>query len=117
MINKMGFDGKYVTVDQDITNHMNMYFCEIGERLQDAIPDLGYDYKRYLPARVENTFFLSPTNIDEILNGIKKLNTRKSCGPDDIGAKVIKLCPAIFSENLSLIYITKQYKLANILWH
>ena len=34
---------------------MNMYFCEIGEKLQDAIPNLGYDYKRYLPIRVENT--------------------------------------------------------------
>ena len=104
VINKMCFDGKYVTVDQDIANHINMYFCEIGEKLQDAIPDLGYDYKRYLPARVENTFFLSPTNIDEILNEIKKLNPRKSCGPDNIGTKVIKLCPAIFAENLSLIY-------------
>ena len=103
VINKMCFDGKYVSVDQDIADHMNMYFCEIGEKLQDAIPDLGYDYKRYLPARVENTFFLSPTNIDEILNEIKKLNPRKSCGLDNIGAKVIKLCPAIFAENLSLI--------------
>ena len=64
MINKKCFDGKYVTVDQDIANHMNMYFCEIGEKLQDAISDLRYDYKRYLPARVDSTFFLSPTNID-----------------------------------------------------
>ena len=104
MINKMCFDGEYVTVDQDIANQMNMHFCEIGEKLQDAIPNLGYDYKRYLPIRVENTFFLSPTNIDEILNEIKKLNPKKSCGPDNIGAKVIKLCPKIFAENLSIIY-------------
>ena len=104
VLNKMCFDGKYVIVDQDIANHMNMYFCEIGEKLQDAIPDLGYDYKRYLPARVENIFFLLPTNIDEILNETKKLNPRKSSGPNDIGTKVIKLCPAIFAENLSLIY-------------
>ena len=81
MINKMCFDGKYVTVEQDIANQMNMHFCEIGEKLQDAIPNLGYDYKRYLPIRVENTFFLSPTNIDEILNEIKKLNPKKSVSP------------------------------------
>ena len=36
--------------------HMNKYFCEIGEKLQDASPDLKYDYERHLPARVENTF-------------------------------------------------------------
>ena len=41
VINKICVDGKSVTVDQDIANHINMYFCEIGEKLQDAIPDLG----------------------------------------------------------------------------
>ena len=106
-INKMCFEGKYITIDQDIANHMNTYFCEIDEKLQGAIPNSGYDYNRYLPIRVENTFFLSPTNINEILNEIKKLNPRKSCGPDGIGAKVIKLCPMIFAENLCP-YITKQ---------
>ena len=35
---------------------------------------------------------------------MKKLNPKKSCGPDNIGAKVIKLCPKIFAENLSIIY-------------
>ena len=103
-INKMCFEGKYITIDQDIANHMNSYFCEIGEKLQGVIPNSGYDYNRYLPIRVENTFFLSPTNINEILNEIKKLNQRKSCGPDGIGAKVIKLCPMIVAENLCLIY-------------
>ena len=103
-INKMCFEGKYIIIDQDIANHMNTYFCEIGEKLQGAIPNSGYDYNWYFPIRVENTFFLAPTNINEILNEIKKLNPRKSCGPDGIGAKVIKLCPMIFAENLCLIY-------------
>ena len=57
-INKMCFDGKYDTIDQDIANHVNTYFCEIGEKLYGAIPNSGYDYDRYLPVRVENTFFL-----------------------------------------------------------
>ena len=76
MINKMCFGGIYVTVDQDIANQINMHFCEIGEKLQNVNPNLGYDYKRYLPIRIESTFFLSPTNIDEILNEIKKLNPK-----------------------------------------
>ena len=37
----MCFDCRYVTVDQDIAYHMNTHFCEIGEKLQDAILDLG----------------------------------------------------------------------------
>ena len=99
----MCFEGKFVTIDQDIANQMNTYFCEIGEKFQGAIPNSGYDYSRY-QIRVENTLFLSPTSINEILNEIKKLNHRKSCGPDSIGTKVIKLCPMIFTENICVIY-------------
>ena len=55
-INKMCFEGKYITIDQAIANHMNTYFCEIGEKLQGFIPNSGYVYNRYLPIRVENTF-------------------------------------------------------------
>ena len=57
MINKMCFEVYYVTIHQDIANHMNTYFCETGEKLQGAIPKSVYDYNRYLPIRVENTFF------------------------------------------------------------
>ena len=49
MINKMCFEGTCVTVDQDIAYQMNIYFYDIGEKLKDAIPNLGYDYKRHLP--------------------------------------------------------------------
>ena len=31
---------------------------------------------------------------------MKKLNPKNLCGPDNIGAKVIKLCPKIFAENI-----------------
>ena len=41
---------------------------------------------------------------EELVIEIKKSNPRKSCGPDDIGAKVIQLCPTIFADNLSKIY-------------
>ena len=40
MINEMCFDGKYVTVDQDIANHMNMYFCEIWGKAPRLYPGL-----------------------------------------------------------------------------
>ena len=35
---------------------------------------------------------------------IKRLNTRKACGPDNIGAKVIQQCPRIFANNLTRIF-------------
>ena len=58
----------------------------------------------YLPAQITETFFLSPVVEEELISEIKKLNPRKSCGSDDIGAKVIQLCPMILADNLAKIY-------------
>ena len=57
-----------------------------------------------MPDFAENTFFLSPTSVQEIKCEIKILNTKKASGPDNIGAEVLKLCPHIFASNLSKIY-------------
>ena len=66
-----------------------------------AIPDSGYDYKQYLPVKVENTFFSFTYQPTKILNENKNPSPRNSIGPDK---KVIKLSPLVFAENLSLIY-------------
>ena len=102
------FGGEYVTIDQDTANHMDTYFCEIDEKLQGAIQNSGYDYKRYsqlyLQLGLKNIFVFLVINIDEILNETKTLNPRKPCSPDYIQAKMIKLCPIIFAENVCLVY-------------
>ena len=103
-INKIFHQDKYITDTHDIANIMNTYFCEVGKKLQENMPKSGYAYRQYLPDRIESTFYLTPTTTNEILVEIRKLNPRKSCGPDNIGGKIVKLCPDIFAENLSIIY-------------
>ena len=71
-----------------------------------------------------------PTNIAEISTTayemkleILELNPRKSPGDDNIGAKIIQICPDVFAENLAKIYnnsITKgdypdQMKIAKVI--
>ena len=68
------------------------------------MPDCGGEFLNYLPAQKTETFFLSPVVKEELISEIKKLNPRKSCGSDDIGTKVIQLCPMIFADNLAKIY-------------
>ena len=41
---------------------------------------------------------------EELISEIKKLNPRKSWGSNDIGAKVIQLCPMILADNVAKIY-------------
>ena len=83
--------------------HIN-YFCSIGKNLQQNTPTIRNNYSIYMPDIAENTFFLSPTSVQEIERQIKLLNNQKASGPDSIGAKVLKLCRNIFASNLSKIY-------------
>ena len=87
-----------MTDSNSISNFMNEYFCQIGKKLQQSIPNISNGYLTFLADRVNNTFFLSPTSSEEIEREIKNFNTRKSSGPDNIGAKVLKLCPEIFAN-------------------
>ena len=68
------------------------------------MPNCGKDYIRYLPDRINNTFFLTPTDKEELKKEIKKLNPRKSFGSDNIGARLIQLCPDMFADNLTKIF-------------
>ena len=83
---------------------MNQHFCEIGKKLQEQIRDTGDAYKRYLPQTVTQTFYLTPVTPEELTREIQKLNPRKAAGYDDIGSKVLKLCPDIIAENLTTIF-------------
>ena len=96
MINKLLNDGALIDDPKDIANFMNDHFYEIGEKLQNEIPNLGDNFLNYLPDRVDNSLFLNPTSENELLKEISKLNPKKSCGADNIGAKVLQLCPRIY---------------------
>ena len=98
-------------------------FVKLAKKLQQLIPNISNIHLTFLADRVNNTFFLSPTSSEEIKREIKNLNTRKSSGPDKIGAKVLKLCPEIFAKLLSKIYnksmemgeYTTQLKIAKVI--
>ena len=83
-INKLLCDGKFITDNKHISDSMNTYFCKIGSHLQQLMPNCGTEYNRYFPNRVNNTFFLTPVNENELLKEIKRLNQ--------------------FAENLTKIY-------------
>ena len=83
---------------------MNHNFCTIGEVLKSELPDWGGRYKKYLPTRVMNSFFIERICNDDVGLEIRHLNPKKAPGPDCIGGKLIQLCPDIFSNNLTKIY-------------
>ena len=103
-LNKLLHDGKFITDSKHTSDSINTYSCKIGSHLQQLMPNLGTEYNRYLPNRVNNTLFLTPVNENELLKEIKMLNTRKYSSADNISARLVQVCPVVFAENLTKIY-------------
>ena len=103
-ISKLCCDGNYETDSISYQILWMIISVALEKNLQQRIPTIRNNYSTYMPDIAENTFFLSPTSVQEIEREIKLLNPKKASGPDNIGAKVLKLCPHIFASNMSKIY-------------
>ena len=104
-INKIKENGRYFTDKKTISEILNKYFCNIGENLKSNIPnEADSDYKQYMPNSVVNSLNLRPIDSGEVLKEIKRLNPRKACGHDNIGNKILLMCPEVFAHNLTIIY-------------
>ena len=104
LINKIIKEGITFSDTKGIANALNSYFCEIGPELQSKFPNTTQSLMNYMPANIAETFLLQPITAHEIKLVILKLNPRKSPGDDNIGAKIIQICPDVFAENLAKIY-------------
>ena len=82
-------NGRYITNDNEIANHFNKYFANIGPNLAKDIPNSSSTYQEFPNHPSDNSIFLQPVTENEILDIIKALNNG-SPGIDDICAKPIK---------------------------
>ena len=75
----------------EIADNFNDFFTNIGTKLADKItpPDSNY-VSPLKPKNKQNSFFLNPTNPDEIIEITKKLKGSNSSGIDNISTKLLK---------------------------
>ena len=107
-IDKISYKGKSYTKDTEIADAMDDHFCTVGESLQNKLPRSNDNaYKEFLPNPSLNSFFLSHVIAEEIMIEIHKLDPKEAAGPDNIGPKIIKLCPEIFASNLEKYLINR----------
>ncbi len=83
----------HITSDpNDVATAFNNYFSDVANKIVDGRKYEGNtSYKEYLPPRSINSLAFLPTDKDEIINIISKLDTSKSCGPTSIPANIFKL--------------------------
>ena len=83
---------------------MNSYFCNVGEKIHDRIPNVSGHFTNYLKNRINETFFLAPVTEREVDRELSKLNENKSSGPDELKPKLLKLCKNQFVKPLTILY-------------
>ena len=71
--------------------------------MEEKILKSKHQYSKYLKNPNGNSFFITPTNNEEVLSEIKDLKNNKSSGHSGIPIKSLKLFQTAPSERISLI--------------
>ena len=83
-----------------IANHLNHYFSNIANELQGNIYHNGHNFTEYLKHFNQHTFFIRPTNTDELLNIINSIIVSKSYGPHSIPSDILHMIKPIIAVPL-----------------
>ena len=92
-INQLNYKDKKINSNAGMANAFNEFFTNIGPQLDEQIPKSQRPEKEthYLKKRIPQTFLISNTYPEEIINLIDNLDASKSSGPCQIPTKLIKI--------------------------
>ena len=74
-----------------IANAFNNYFSSIGEKAQPKIKFSNKTYTDYLQGYELNSFFITPTDREQVISIISSLSDNKSSGLNSISTRILKL--------------------------
>ena len=94
-------DDKLISDPVKIANEYNNYFSTIANNLRNKMFDRNKNFKSYLQNRRENSFFINPTNEEEIIEIINDLDCMKCSGPHSIPSFIFKDIKLILAESLA----------------
>ena len=98
------YDNKTVTSPFEIANVFNNYFSNIALDIQSSIKYSAKEFHEFLPPLSIKSFFLSPTDKNEIISIISALDSQKASGPNSIPIKILKLMKNDISDQLSVLF-------------
>ena len=87
-----------------IANVFNNYFSSIGEKTQSKTRFSNKNYTDYLHVENYNSFFITPTDSQEVISIISSLSDNKSSGPNSIPTRILKLLKKDISTQLVDIF-------------
>ena len=73
-----------ISNSSDITNEFNGHFTSVAKQIEQKLTKPKHHYSKYLKNPSSNSFFIAPTNNEEVLPEIKNLKKGKSSGLSSI---------------------------------
>ena len=98
------YNNKTVTSPFEIANAFNNYFSNIALDIQSSIKYSAKEFHEFLPPLSIKSFFLSPTDKNEIISIISALDSQKASGPNSIPIKILKLMKNDISDQLAVLF-------------
>ena len=96
-----------------MNNAFNNYFTSIAEKTKSNIKFSPKHYTDYLSNTNTNTFFLTPTDKNEVSSIMLSLDYHKSSGKNSTPVKILKLLKNDISQQLSdilnMTFLTGQF--------
>ena len=89
---------------KEIGNEFCKYLSSVGSDLADKITPPGTDYKSYLNGNYTNSFYLCPTDADEVEKVVFNIKTKHSSGDDDISSFIVKHIQQFICSPLATIF-------------
>ena len=79
------------------------FFTEIGPNLSSHVTEVVDSFEEFLSETDEN-FIFEETTTAEVFSLQSKLCQTKATGLDNISAKLLRQCPDLLSESLTVIF-------------
>ena len=102
--NLLNFNNESTSDPLKIANVFNNYFTSAREKTQSKIRFLNKNYNDYLHGENSNSFFIIPTDSEEVISIKSSLSDNKSSGPNSIPTRMLKLLKKDISIQLADIF-------------
>ena len=106
-IKEIKLNGSLVSDPPGLLETFNSYFAGVGPKLIQKIPcdENSCSYLEYLNCHNNsNSFELKPTTSSIVCSLLEKLCKTKATGLDKISARLLRYCPDLLSESLTVIF-------------
>ena len=90
-INAMSINNEICNDPLQIANHFNNYFSSIASNLQTNIHNSGQGFEKYLKNPNQHSFFIQPTNREEVVLIISTLTQGKASGPNSLPNEILQM--------------------------